>query len=267
MNFILAMDACNLKQVLYTEFHGHLDSEPTDMIICNYQDHPQRIKEVLEPLANKNLNTMFVYLSTSKLYNPGYLSEDDIRFKGKPSNEETHIPLTIDSELPILKAYNCDSFVREYCRVNSIKSVVFRLGCIYGYPLEESEGFIPKAILCAKNNVPFEIHGYNGKQVRDYLHYKDLIIAINRCFNHNKAPFGEVYNIGGGITNSMSVNEVVNKIRWWTKLETTYIDEQKDNRTFYATNYDKAAKDFFFSPEHQVLDYIVDNVKGLSNGE
>ena len=256
------MDDCNLRSALLAEFPGVCQPEVTDeteLIICNYKDHPQRIKGILEPLANKHAQVCFLYLSTSKLYNPGYIEEGNWRFKGKASSEETHIPLSKDTDVEMLKTYNCDSFVREYCKSNYIKSAVFRLGCIYGYPLELAEGFMPKAILCCKKKEVFNIYGYGGNQVRDYLHYRDLMTAAKNVLN---APigFGEIYNIGGGITNSMSVNEVVERIRWFKPLESVYFDEVKDNRPFYATNYEKAARDFTFAPTIQVIDYIKEEI-------
>ena len=51
----------------------------------------------------------------------------------------------------------------------------------------------------------YTIIGYNGKQVRDQIHAKDLSRAIDEFYKNPKC--GAVYNIGGGKANSLSILE------------------------------------------------------------
>jgi CDP-paratose 2-epimerase len=51
------------------------------------------------------------------------------------------------------------------------------------------------------------VYGYKGKQVRDNIHSYDVIRAME-VFAANPRP-GEVYNLGGGCGNSVSVLEVI----------------------------------------------------------
>jgi len=57
---------------------------------------------------------------------------------------------------------------------------------------------------------PYTIFGYQGKQVRDQIHSHDVITAID-AFAQNPRP-GEVYNLGGGRTNNVSVLEAIDLI-------------------------------------------------------
>ena len=67
----------------------------------------------------------------------------------------------------------------------------------------------------------YNIIGYDGKQVRDNIHSKDLI----RCFweFYKKPKKGEVYNIGGGRFSNCSVLEAIriveNKLNFKAKTK------------------------------------------------
>ncbi|MFM7929333.1 MAG: NAD-dependent epimerase, partial [Pirellula sp.] len=57
---------------------------------------------------------------------------------------------------------------------------------------------------------PYTIYGYKGKQVRDQIDSMDVIRALE-AFADNPRP-GEVYNLGGGRSNSASVLECIDLI-------------------------------------------------------
>ena len=54
---------------------------------------------------------------------------------------------------------------------------------------------------------PFTIAG-NGKQVRDVLYASDLINLYNSAFENGRSCSGSIFNIGGGISNSLSLLEL-----------------------------------------------------------
>ena len=57
----------------------------------------------------------------------------------------------------------------------------------------------------------YTIYGYKGKQVRDQIHCRDVaslfadVLSTPRC--------GEVYNLGGGRGNSLSILETINALK------------------------------------------------------
>ena len=56
---------------------------------------------------------------------------------------------------------------------------------------------------------PFTISG-SGKQVRDVLHANDLVDLYEKAFFAKEKLIGEIFNIGGGISNSISLIELFN---------------------------------------------------------
>jgi CDP-paratose 2-epimerase len=56
----------------------------------------------------------------------------------------------------------------------------------------------------------YTVFGYKGKQVRDNIHSLDVVRAAEEFFR-NPRP-GEVYNIGGGRENSLSILEAFDRI-------------------------------------------------------
>ena len=57
---------------------------------------------------------------------------------------------------------------------------------------------------------PYTIYGYKGKQVRDQIHSND-VAALFLQFYEKPRP-GEVYNLGGGRANSMSILETIDHL-------------------------------------------------------
>src|SRR5262249_19153285 len=54
---------------------------------------------------------------------------------------------------------------------------------------------------------PYRIFGYKGKQVRDQIHSNDVVRLFLEFHAHPR--MGEVYNLGGGRRNSISILETI----------------------------------------------------------
>jgi len=89
---------------------------------------------------------------------------------------------------------------------------IFRGGCLTGpnHSGVELHGFLSYLVKVAFTGQTYTIYGYKGKQVRDNIHSYDVIRAIEE-FAKNPRP-GEVYNIGGGRDNSVSVLEAIRMV-------------------------------------------------------
>jgi CDP-paratose 2-epimerase len=99
-----------------------------------------------------------------------------------------------------------DQYVRDYARIYDLPTVVFRMSCIYG-PRQfgtEDQGWVAHFIISALTGRPITIYG-NGKQVRDVLFVDDLVRAFRLAVDKIDKTVGEVFNIGGGPSNTMSV--------------------------------------------------------------
>jgi CDP-paratose 2-epimerase len=83
----------------------------------------------------------------------------------------------------------------------------------------------------------YSVYGYKGKQVRDNIHSHDVVRAIEE-FAANPRP-GEVYNLGGGRENSISMLEAIVRIGQLTgrKLDWRYVEEaRRGDHICYISN-------------------------------
>ncbi|MGH8024240.1 MAG: NAD-dependent epimerase/dehydratase family protein, partial [Limisphaerales bacterium] len=69
--------------------------------------------------------------------------------------------------------------------------------------------------------------GYKGKQVRDNIHSYDVARFIHAFYEKPRA--GEVYNIGGGRANSVSILEAFDRAASLTgkKMNFQYVDQPR----------------------------------------
>jgi CDP-paratose 2-epimerase len=123
------------------------------------------------------------------------------------------MPLGISESEPLdfHSPYGCskgagDQYVRDYARIYGMKTVVFRQSCIYGTRQfgVEDQGWVAHFCIAARLGRPISIYG-NGKQVRDVLWIDDLVAAYHAAAAHIDVAAGQIYNIGGGPDNTMSI--------------------------------------------------------------
>src|SRR4029453_7027431 len=91
-----------------------------------------------------------------------------------------------------------DQYVHDYARIYGLRTVVFRMSCIYG-PRQfgnEDQGWVAHFIIAAITGRPITIYG-DGKQVRDILFVDDLVRALRLAVDRIDSTAGEVFNIGG----------------------------------------------------------------------
>jgi CDP-paratose 2-epimerase len=101
-----------------------------------------------------------------------------------------------------------DQYVHDYARIYHLRTVVFRMSCIYG-PRQfgnEDQGWVAHFMLAVASGQPLTIYG-NGKQVRDLLFVDDLVRAFKLASLHIERTAGNVYNMGGGPANALSIWE------------------------------------------------------------
>jgi len=179
---------------------------------------------VLEATREFSPEALVAYSSTNKVY--GDL--EGLRYEEADSRYcLIDYPNGLDESLGLdfSTPYGCskgaaDQYVRDWARVFGFKTVVFRHSSIYGgrqfatfdqgwigwfcqKAIEQQQGY-QKGLTPA----PFTIAG-NGKQVRDVLHADDLIQLYRAAYTHREKMNGEIFNIGGGSANSLSLLELL----------------------------------------------------------
>jgi len=74
----------------------------------------------------------------------------------------------------------------------------------------ELHGFLSYLVKTAASGREYTIFGYKGKQVRDQIHSADAVQAFEKYIADPRP--GEVYNLGGGRENSVSVLEALGRV-------------------------------------------------------
>lgn len=198
--------------------------------------------------------SLFVFLSSSKIYgskinNKNYIESEkryDFDFNNPLYEGVTEEYGTDDVGIRSLFGSSklaADVMVREYGMYYKMPTVCLRSGCITGpnHAGVEQHGFLSYAVRCAKNQIPYNIFGYKGKQVRDNIHADDLADAIIEI-NKNYPKPGEIFNIGGGRDRSCSILEVIDLLEEMTgnKMITNYYKKERiGDHKFWISNCQK----------------------------
>ncbi len=122
-----------------------------------------------------------------------------------------------------------DILVQEYGRYFGMHTCCLRGGCLTGpnHSGVELHGFLSYLVKCNVEGRLYKIFGYKGKQVRDNIHSLDVARFIH-AFSENPRC-GEVYNIGGGRANSVSILEAFDRIAALSgkKMQHEYVDQNR----------------------------------------
>ena len=106
-----------------------------------------------------------------------------------------------------------EQYVLDYARTFGLRTVVFRMSCIYG-PHQfgtEDQGWVAHFLIAAMKGMPLTIYG-DGLQVRDILFVEDLAEAMLLAQAQVDRLSGEAFNIGGGPRNTTSLVELLDVI-------------------------------------------------------
>jgi len=176
---------------------------------------------VLEAVrARRNPPALF-FTSTNKVYG-------DLARLSLTMTEQGYQPLApeirqhgVGEDVPLdfHSPYGCskgcaDQYVLDYARSFGIRSVVFRMSCIYG-PRQfgtEDQGWVAHFMLRALQSEPIVVYG-DGQQTRDLLFVSDLVDAFLAARDKLDICSGQAFNIGGGPENCASVASVLQRAR------------------------------------------------------
>ena len=140
-----------------------------------------------------------------------------------------------------------DVMVQEYGRYFGMPTCCLRGGCLTGpnHSGVELHGFLSYLIKCNLEERKYRIFGYQGKQVRDNIHSLDVVAFIRRFIEAPRT--GEVYNIGGGRANSVSILEAFDLIAGISgkPMIFEYVDQNRQgDHICYISNLDKMQAHF-----------------------
>jgi CDP-paratose 2-epimerase len=193
---------------------------------------------MLEVTRQYTPEAVFIHMSTNKVYgdapNEIPMIEHETRYDYALSDDFGGVDETMRIDQTLHSVFGAsktaaDVMAQEYGRYYGLKVGIFRGGCLTGpsHSGVELHGFLSYLVKVAIGGDPYTIFGYKGKQVRDNIHSYD-VIRIFEEFAANPRP-GEVYNLGGGRENSVSMLEAIAKIEALAgrKINWTYSDENR----------------------------------------
>ncbi len=239
---------------------------------------------LLEATREYSPEALFAFSSTNKVYgdlkNLNYV-EREFRYEIEGYENGLNETIPLDFSTP----YGCskgaaDQYVRDWSRSFGLKTTVFRHSSIYGGRQfsTEDQGWIGwfckqalnQALNFEKNKevVPFTISG-NGKQVRDVLHANDLIQLYRKAFNNSDLVNGEIFNIGGGIENSLSILELFEILKEILKIkEIKYkqIERRKSDQDFFVADIKKVNKLLNWEPKIDIKNGLENMINWLKSG-
>lgn len=215
---------------------------------------------VLEAIRKSGNNPVLIYSSTNKVY--GGLEDLKI-IEQKTRYAFKNLPNGVSEErgLDFHSPYGCskgtaDQYVRDYSRIYGLNAVVFRQSCIYG-PHQfgvEDQGWVAWFIIALTKGKTISIYG-NGKQVRDLLYVEDLVRAYDLAAKNIKKTKGQIYNVGGGVKNTISIwfdfKPILEKL-FGRKIEPKFSDWRPGDQPIYVSDIKKAKKDFDWEPKINV---------------
>lgn len=205
---------------------------------------------ILEAIRNSNISTRLIYASTNKvygdLYHYGFEKNDLIKryvFYDKILKDYS---INERERLNFYSPYGCskgsaDQYVKDYARIYGLKTYVLRQSCIYGIHQDgtEDQGWVAWFVKQALNDNPITVFG-DGYQVRDILYIDDLVdfyeIIIDNDIHEG------IFNIGGGIRNSISLIQLIKFLESKLKkeIELKYSKERLGDQKLFISDNTKA---------------------------
>lgn len=215
---------------------------------------------VLEAARNFGNDPIVLYASTNKVY--GGMEDVPVALRdGRWEYENLPLGASEQQNLDFHSPYGCskgtgDQYTRDYARIYGTRTIVFRQSCIYG-PRQfgvEDQGWVAWMVIAASTGRPITIFG-DGKQIRDLLHVSDLIDGYLAAIENIEVTKGQVFNMGGGSSNTLSVWSELGPMLsglLGKKVEVAYSDWRPGDQKVFVADIRKAQRVFGWEPKINV---------------
>jgi CDP-paratose 2-epimerase len=203
---------------------------------------------LLEACRRAAPEAVFVHMSTNKVYgdrpNSLPLEELETRWDYASPDDRDGIDeaMSIDASMHSVFGASkvaADVMVQEYGRYFGMRTCCLRGGCLTGpnHSGVELHGFLSHLVRCNLEGREYTVFGHKGKQVRDNIHSVDVARCIELFFRRPSSA--QVFNLGGGRDNSVSILEAFAKVEAITSREMRwrYLDEpRRGDHICYISN-------------------------------
>ena len=253
-----------------------------DFIIdCSADPSVENSKKNSKNVFNNNLKTTLnilekskkdksniIFISSSRIYP---LAESNKKFLLKNNslfNEKTNID-GIKTLYGFTK-YASELLIKEYSYIFNIKYIINRSGIITG-PLQfgkVEQGLISLWLWRHLNNLKLDYIGYGGKgsQVRDILYVKDFSLLIKKQILAFSKINNQLFCIGGGKNNSLSLKQLTKKCQGITKNHPHIGSVQQTSKydiPFFISSNKKIKKFYNWSPKTNIDNILKKNLEWL----
>jgi CDP-paratose 2-epimerase len=229
--------------------------------------------------AARQTGADFVFISTSRVYPIKPLTKisfDELPHRFSISKNQNIVGVnekgisesfTLEGTRSLYGATKLASeiIIQEYVETYDIMGIINRCGVIAG-PWQmgkDDQGII--SFWVAKHffggKLSYIGFGGKGKQVRDVLHIDDLYSLLKIQLSNIKKYNGKVYNVGGGMENSVSLKELTQICQNVTNNKINISEDEKERELdipFYVTDYSKIMNESGWKPKKSVLNTVTD---------
>jgi len=190
-----------------------------------------------------------IYSSTNKVYGDNVnlipLEEQETRYDFANEFKKKGIPEHFSIDAKKHTPYGVSKLTGELY-VREFGGVVNRFSCMYG-PRQFGnidQGWISHILVSKLKGKPITVYG-DGKQVRDILYVSDVVRLLELQMEHLDKIKGEVFNIGGGYDNTISLLELLKKIN----VKPNFADWRPADQKVYYSDISKAKKLLGWEPK------------------
>ena len=209
---------------------------------------------VLEAARKEGHRPFILFTSTNKVYGemagrPLVVTRDRYRFADGRGVSEAQ-PLDFHSPYGCSKGA-AEQYVHDYARTYGIPTVVMRMSCVAG-PRQfgnEDQGWVAHFLYSAMEEQPVVLYG-DGRQVRDVLYVGDLLDAFELAVERRALTEGQIYNIGGGAENTVSLLELAAHLQAMTGRRLRYSTEpaRAGDQLVYVTDHSRFSAETGWKP-------------------
>lgn len=211
---------------------------------------------VLDATRRLSPNAVFINASTNKVYGRlerHSIEETEMRYLDidAPSGISEDEPLDPHSPYGCSKCA-ADTYTLDYARIYGMHTVSLRQSCIYG-PRQfgiEDQGWVAWFAMALRLGKPMTLFG-SGKQVRDLLHVNDLVDLYLRIADDPDRCDGRPYNVGGGPENTLSLLELLDRLREWrgAPADLQHAEPRSGDQLVFVADSARARNDFGWRPQ------------------
>lgn len=228
----------------------------------------------------------FIFMSTSRVYPHAQINALCFR--------ETSTRYVLDNQAPGVSARGISSafplngartlygatklsselLIAEFSALYDIPAIINRCGVVAG-PWQMGkvdQGFVTYWVANHYFGKPLSYIGYGGtgKQVRDVLHIDDLVLLLKKQSEDIARFRGDIFQVGGGAANSVSLCELTKLCRERTGREVEVMPVQQTRPgdvIWYVTDNGNTQTTFGWTPERDATTIVADTFRWMKEHE